>query len=64
MALADVEFTDEEMETTVEPVMEVVDALVDALMVTIPTPGSENEVRKAWRLLADKVLRFVKEEPL
>lgn len=62
MALADVEFTDEEIEETVEPVMEVVDALVDALLSTFDTPASEKQVRKAWHILADKVLRFAKED--
>lgn len=67
MALKDVEFTDEEIEETVEPVMEIVDAFSNALLATIrqavePSNGGAKAVQVEWRVVADKVLRFIKEE--
>lgn len=59
-----VEFDDSEIEEIVEPVMEVVDAFADALHHTLYGNPTKKSIRSAWRVLADKILRFVKEEDL
>jgi hypothetical protein len=62
-------FTDQDMEDTVEPVMEIMDALADAVLVTIMTtrikgvtPRDGKALAKSYRELADKILRFAKED--